>query len=530
MNRNLKKIIAIALMIGVSSAIGPVNKINLLVSKAYASSDNTVSDLTSLDLETSGGSSINLYSDNTYNTGVNSTSVSDGKTYYAKSSSKKVKINISGPDSKYVKVFNGTSSSTEGKSVGSNISVSSGTTTIVVRVYDSKPDSNIKYSKESHVVSEYRIKIKYSKSSSDDNDDEELDSLKLETSSGDNIKLYDEDDYDSDNKVDSDDVDPDTDYYAKTSTNTVQVHIDGVSSKYVRVFKSSSDDISDTAKGKKVGNDISLSSGTNTIVVRVYDDEPDDGVEYEDDSDKANDYTIYVKCTGDGSTSSNSSDDDNSDEYDDIYISSLSVDGDSISLSDSKTIYNYNVNSDIGEVTIKARPEDEDEDTVEIDGDEVDDSDNYKKSVDLNNGENDIKIKIEDNDDNKREYTLKIYRGSSYFSNSNDVNGTSSNINTANSTPDTAKSINTVAAVKIGWVQVNGRWQYYDSLGKQVVNNWVLDMNYKKWYFMGNDGFMMTNCWIISGNKYYYLNGDGSMATNTTINGYKIGDDGAWIR
>jgi hypothetical protein len=52
MNKNFKRIIAITLAIGIISAVGPVNKVNLLTSKAYASSDNTVDTLSSLELDT----------------------------------------------------------------------------------------------------------------------------------------------------------------------------------------------------------------------------------------------------------------------------------------------------------------------------------------------------------------------------------------------------------------------------------------------------------------------------------------------
>lgn len=395
-NKNLKRIIAITLAVGIISAVLPNSKVNLLTSKVYASSSNTTTTLSSLTLETSGNSTITLYSDSNYSTQVSSSSVTKGTTYYATSSSKADKISISGPDSKYVKVFKGTSSSTEGKNVDSNISLSSGTTTLVVRVYDEKPDSNIKYSKDSHVVSEYTIKVKYSGSSSDNNNDDELDSLRLETSSGDTIKLYDDDDYDSDNKVDSSDVESNTDYYAKTASTTVNVNISGVSSKYVRVFKDHGDDISDSIKGKKASNDITLSSGTNTIVVRVYDDEPDDDIEYEDDDDKSSDYTIYVKCASDSSSDSNNS---------------------------------------------------------------------------------------------------------TYYINSN------SGVTVANSTPDTATTISNTKI--IGWAQVNGRWQYYNYLGKQVINQWIFDGNYNKWYYLDSNGFMVTN---------------------TTINGYTVGADGAWIK
>jgi hypothetical protein len=333
-------------------------------------------------------------------------------------------------------------------------------------------------------------------SSDDENDDDTFDSLKLETSDGSSIKLYDDDSYDSDEKVDSDDVDPDTDYYAKTSSNSINVDIDGVSSKYVRVFKDDDeDDISDSVKGKSVGSDISLSSDYYTIAVKIYDEEPDDDVEYGDDDDVSNEYTIHVKYTGDDSSDSS---DDDSDEYDDIYLDSLSVEGNSISLSDSKTTYTYDVASDVDEVTIKAKPEDEDEDTVEIDGDEVDDSDNYKKDVDLNKGENDITVRIEDEDDNEREYTLKITRA-------DNTAATSTATSTAASQTSTATVVTTG---KVGWVQVNGGWQYNDSTGAPLKSYWLFDRNYGKWYYLGTDGMM---------------------AHDTYIGKWRVGSDGAWI-
>lgn len=373
-------------------------------------------------------------------------------------------------------------------------------------------------------VSNANFLITKAYASSDSNDNDKFDSLKLETSDGSSIKLYDDDSYGSDNKVDNSDVDPDTDYYAKTSSNTIHININGVSSKYVRVFKrTGDDDISDSTKGKKISSDVSLSSGKNTIVVRIYDEEPDDSPRYDDDSDKANDYTIHVKCTGDDSSDDSS---DSSDNNDDIYLKSLSINGDGVSLSDSKTTYTYNVASNVDSVSIKAKPEDSDY-TVTIDGDEVDDSDNYKKDVDLDKGENDIKVKVEDSDDNERDYTLKITRSDSSSTGTSDSTTSSSGTTTATSTPSSATNISTPKSNQ--WVQVNGGWQYNDSLGQPLKNQWFFDRGYQKWYYLGADGMMSANCWIVSGGKYYYLNADGSMAVNTTISGYKVGSDGAWI-
>lgn len=335
----------------------------------------------------------------------------------------------------------------------------------------------------------------------DENDDTTLDELKLETSGGSNIKLYDDSSYDT--KVDSEDVSDDGEYYAKTSSKTIKVNPEGVSSKYVKVFKGTSK----STKGKSASNDISLSSGKNTIVVRVYKNKPDTDIKYSEDDDVASEYKLYVKYTGSDSGSSS----DDSDSYDDIYLKKLTVDGQSISLSESKTVYDYSVANNVSSVSIKAEPDDEDADNdydVSIDGSDVDSGDSFKKTVNLKTGINEIKIKLEytddDDDDSERVYTLKINR---------------------------AAPVQEAVVVKKTdqWVQVNGRWQYNDTMGNPMKNTWFFDRGYQKWYFLGVDGYMQTG-WILNGGKYYYLYADGSMASNTTINGYKLGPNGDWIK
>lgn len=378
----------------------------------------------------------------------------------------------------------------------------------------------------------------------EENEDTSLESLQLETSGGSNIKLYSDSDYDSDSRLDDDDTPEKDTYYAKTSANSVHVEISGPSSKYVKVFKGTSDN----TKGKSISSDISISSDT-TLTIRVYDDVPGSSVEYDDDNDDANiesEYKIKIDYTGSASNSASSEED-----YGDIYLDKLSVEGDSISLSKSKTKYTYNVASDVDEVTIKAAPE-YDEDTVTIDGYEVDeDNDKYKHDVSLDKGKNEFKVKIENEDGDYREYTLTINRG-----------GTTSSTGTTDSDSD-------ISNLKTNqWVQVNGRWQYNDVLGTPLKNTWFFDRNYGKnyylqadgsmavgWlsynggtYYLGTDGAMRTGWqlmgswyyfrsdgkagsgWIQDTNgKYYYLYSNGAMASNTTIGGYKLGADGAWI-
>ncbi len=379
------------------------------------------------------------------------------------------------------------------------------------------------------------------------NDTDKLDSLKLETSSGSTIKLYSDNDYASSNKVDSSSVSSGDTYYAKSSSNTIKISTNGPNSKYVRVFKGTSS----SAKGKKTSSDISLSSGTNTLIVRVYGSDPGTSIMYDEDTDVVSEYTIKVKCTASDSSSSDSTSSDSSDSsssYDDIYLSKLTVSDGDLSFSKDTSSYDINVGNDVSDITIKAVPEDSNY-TVTIDGTTVDDSDNYKKTVSINKGSNKVLVKIEDDSSNHRAYTLNITRSSNSSNNTN-TNGasTAANTNIATTTPNTATEIISKAAKANQWVRVNGAWQYNDSTGKPVKNTWYFDRGYGnyyylqdngsmatgwlsnngKWYYLGTDGAMKTGWQLVSG-AWYYLDSQGVMAYNTTIGGYKLGANGAWI-
>lgn len=373
---------------------------------------------------------------------------------------------------------------------------------------------------------------------SDTNDERTLDSLELDDSDGHNIRLYEDNDYED--KIDKDKVQADETYYAKTSSKTVSVDISGPDDKYVRVFRGNSD----SARGKEVGDDIQLSDDSviTTLIIKVYEKDLEDETVRNNESDDneynlLNTYEIKVRHVDEEDTSD--------EDYDDIYLERLSIGGQMINLSDSLTKYNYNVGSDVDEVTIRATPENDNYD-VSIDDEDVNYDDNYKRTVDLDKGENIIKVDLEHNG-KERVYTLIINRG-----------------NASSGNTSTSSNNETTAVVKTNqWIQTNEGWQYNDAAGNPVKNSWVqkyylkadgnmatgwLNLN-GSWYYFGLDGAMKTGWqsvggkwyyldsqgkmqigWIkdISG-KYYYLNSDGSMAYNTKIGAYKLGTDGAWI-
>ena len=99
----------------------------------------------------------------------------------------------------------------------------------------------------------------------------------------------------------------------------------------------------------------------------------------------------------------------------------------------------------------------------------------------------------------------------------------------SSSTDDDKKEEVVVNTYKVGWNQVaaTGAWQYSKDGKTLITNQWVLDNG--TWYFIGTDGIMKTG-WLNDRGTWYYLNANGSMAHDTTINGYKLGSNGAWIR
>ena len=108
----------------------------------------------------------------------------------------------------------------------------------------------------------------------------------------------------------------------------------------------------------------------------------------------------------------------------------------------------------------------------------------------------------------------------------------------------------------ISWQRDNKGWWIKNSDGSYPRNEWKLVNN--SWYFFDSQGYMFTG-WLNSNGSWYYLNTDegsnngkmvtgwravsgkwyylstatdgsgGKMLLNTTIDGYRLGADGAWV-
>jgi len=77
-----------------------------------------------------------------------------------------------------------------------------------------------------------------------------------------------------------------------------------------------------------------------------------------------------------------------------------------------------------------------------------------------------------------------------------------------------------------GWNLIDGSWYFMDPIGVMQTSWQQLD---KKWYFLKDSGAMATG-WIQSNGQWYYLYNDGAMASSTTIDGYILDANGAWVK
>ena len=78
-----------------------------------------------------------------------------------------------------------------------------------------------------------------------------------------------------------------------------------------------------------------------------------------------------------------------------------------------------------------------------------------------------------------------------------------------------------------GWKQLNGKWYYFYTWGG-MAEGWAKVNNV--WYYLDPASGEMQTGWELVNGKWYYLYSWGGMAYNTTVDGYVVGADGAWIQ
>lgn len=320
--------------------------------------------------------------------------------------------------------------------------------------------------------------------------------IKLETNKDKSVNVYTKSSYSSKYKLSKISGEVPTKLYAKVKSNVKKIKVTdidlGTDCDSVKIYKGDTEIALD--------EEVKISSSL-TLKIKAY-----------SGSTLKETYSLKIEKEDDS---------DGENEGDDIYLDDLSLTygGDDINFNFSKSTssYNIDVKNNVSYVKVCAEPEDEDY-TVKINGSTVDDDDDWTKKVSLSEGKNTISVKIKDDDDNEREYNLNIISASAGTS--------SSTTTTSNSTSNLSTSLSE------GWRQISGSWYFIGPDGSKQTGWQKID---GKWYYMNDNGIMQTG-WLKSpySGKWYYLNPTsngykGVMLINTTIDGYKIGSDGARI-
>ncbi len=80
--------------------------------------------------------------------------------------------------------------------------------------------------------------------------------------------------------------------------------------------------------------------------------------------------------------------------------------------------------------------------------------------------------------------------------------------------------------MQTGWKTVGGTWYYLAENGAMQTGWQNLGGN---WYFLQPSGAMVTG-WYNDNGTWYFCDGSGKMLANTTVNGYVLGANGAWVK
>ena len=67
-----------------------------------------------------------------------------------------------------------------------------------------------------------------------------------------------------------------------------------------------------------------------------------------------------------------------------------------------------------------------------------------------------------------------------------------------------------------GWRYIDGRWYVFDGTGYMIADSWYDDST-GLWYYLGEDGAMLSGQWLEDDGAWYYLTADGSMAADAYV-------------
>lgn len=82
-------------------------------------------------------------------------------------------------------------------------------------------------------------------------------------------------------------------------------------------------------------------------------------------------------------------------------------------------------------------------------------------------------------------------------------------------------------AMNTGWLWRNNSWYYLNKSGEMAVS-WI--KIHHSWYYLDPLYGQMKTGWYQVGNDWYYSYSSGELAVSTTINGYRLNANGAWVK
>jgi glucan-binding YG repeat protein len=454
MNKNIKRIIALTLIISAYGAISPTiseGYFNIGTKPVYAASYSPSSkELTTLSVKSTEGDTLDLLDD--YN--GDEVKLSEDKQYYVKvtDDGEGVKINATAKNTDYVvKIFTSDNKDAVEFKPGDKIQLAKGNTTLYVRTYKSASEyRKAKETKKDVTICEQEYKIFVKKtvaSSSEDSTQDPIYIDKLQLNKG-TISFF--------KQTTSYDITVDK------SVEEIKITATPEDANYrVRI------DGSLVEKTDGYRKTVGLNLGENEIKVKVT-----------DSKDNQRTYTLNIKR---GTATNN---------QDNIYLENITTSEGTLEFLRDTTTYKIDLDQSIDTVKIGAPPED-DEYLVTINGDQVKPGDEYEKKISLEKGANTVNVVIKDEVNNKtKTYTLAINRGS------------------AKDTQNTA----TTTTKKSAWVETSKGWQYNDENGKVLKNSWLFDKEASVYCYLDENGFRKTG-WFKDKEIWYLLNDKGVMLT-----------------
>lgn len=78
------------------------------------------------------------------------------------------------------------------------------------------------------------------------------------------------------------------------------------------------------------------------------------------------------------------------------------------------------------------------------------------------------------------------------------------------------------------WEQIDGKWYRFNESGYCLMNTWYKNQ-YGEWFYLTESGAMAEIDWVKDGNDWYFVNNDGVMVTSKWLlqdNWYYLGADG----